>query len=48
MAGVFDVRWAQNGIVATGHYCTAQGVVQQIGGLGVALITLVRPLQYRF
>ena len=48
MAGVFDVRWAHNGIVETGHYCTAQGVVQQIGGLGVALITLVRLIQYCF
>jgi len=41
MGGIFDVRWAHNGIVTTGPYCTAQGVVQQIGELGVALITLV-------
>ncbi|KAI0269578.1 hypothetical protein BGY98DRAFT_299589 [Russula aff. rugulosa BPL654] len=31
MGGVLDVRWAHNGIVTTGHYCTAQGVIQQIG-----------------
>jgi hypothetical protein len=42
MGGVLDVRWAQKGIVTTGHYCTAQGVIQQIGEVGVALITLVR------
>ena len=41
MGGVLDVRWAHNGIVTTGHYCTAQGIIQQIGELGVALITLV-------
>ncbi|KAI0276665.1 hypothetical protein BGY98DRAFT_695000 [Russula aff. rugulosa BPL654] len=39
MGGVLDVRWAHNGIVTTGHYCTAQGVIQQIGEVGVALIT---------
>ncbi len=33
--------WAHNGIVTGGPYCTAQGVTQQIGELGVALITLV-------
>ncbi|KAI0266782.1 hypothetical protein BC834DRAFT_954142 [Gloeopeniophorella convolvens] len=41
LGGIFDVRWAHNGIVQTGSYCTAQGVVQQIGELGVALITLI-------
>jgi len=41
MGGILDVRWAHNGIVTTGPYCTAQGVIQQIGELGVALITLV-------
>jgi hypothetical protein len=48
MGGVFNIRWAHNGIVTTGHYCTAQGIVQQIGELGVALITLVRLLPYCF
>jgi hypothetical protein len=42
MGGVLDVRWAHNGIVNSGHYCTAQGIIQQIGEVGVALITLVR------
>jgi hypothetical protein len=41
MGGILDVRWAHNGIVMVGPYCTAQGVIQQIGQLGVALITLV-------
>jgi hypothetical protein len=41
MGGILDVRWAHNGIVTTGPYCTAQGVIQQSGELGVALITLV-------
>jgi len=41
MGGIFDVRWVHNGIVTTGSYCTAQGIIQQIGELGVALITLV-------
>ncbi|KAI0266783.1 hypothetical protein BC834DRAFT_113145 [Gloeopeniophorella convolvens] len=41
LGGIFNVRWAHNGIVQTGSYCTAQGVVKQIGELGVALITLV-------
>jgi hypothetical protein len=42
MGGVLDIRWAHNGIVTTGHFCTAQGIIQQIGEVGVALITLVR------
>ncbi|KAH9061348.1 hypothetical protein EDB87DRAFT_1682768 [Lactarius vividus] len=41
LGGILDVRWAHNGIVTAGHYCTAQGVIQQIGQLGVALITLI-------
>ncbi|KAI0297087.1 hypothetical protein BC826DRAFT_1002129 [Russula brevipes] len=44
MGGILDVRWAHNGIVTTGHYCTAQGIIQQIGELGVALITLILAL----
>ena len=41
MGGILDVRWAHNGIVTTGHYCTMQGIVKQFGELGVVLITLV-------
>ena len=46
LGGIFDVRWAHDGIVTTGNYCTAQGVIQQIGELGVALITLVCTFPY--
>ena len=46
MEGVLDVRWAHNRIVTTGHYCTMQGIIQQIGELGVVLSTLVRLLSY--
>jgi len=38
--GVLNVKWAHDGIVTTGHYCTAQGVIQQTGELGVALMAL--------
>jgi len=41
MGGILNVRWVGNGIVATGSYCTAQGVIQQFGELGVALIVLI-------
>jgi len=41
MGGILDVRWAHKGIVTVGPYCTAQGVIQQIGQLGVALLTLI-------
>jgi hypothetical protein len=47
MGGVLDIKWAHNGIVTTGHYCTAQGIIKQVGELGVALIALVRLLSYR-
>src|SRR6266478_2481087 len=46
IGGILNVRWAHNGIVTTGPYCTAQGLVQQIGDTGVALMTLVCPLPY--
>jgi len=39
--GILDVRWAHHGVVMTDSYCTAQGIIQQIGELGVALITLI-------
>ncbi len=46
--GILNIRWAHNGIVTTGHYCTAQGIVQQVGEVGVALITFVRLLILMF
>jgi hypothetical protein len=47
MSSVLNIRWAHDGIVTAGPYCTAQGVIKQIGGTGVALITLVC-IMYRF
>lgn len=41
VGGILNVRWAHDGIVAMGPYCTAQGIIKQIGELGVALITLI-------
>jgi hypothetical protein len=41
VGGILDVKWAHDGIVTTGHYCTAQGNLRQIGQVGVALITLI-------
>jgi hypothetical protein len=41
---MLNVRWAHDGIVTAGPYCTAQGLVEQVGESGVGLITLVRLL----
>jgi cytochrome bd-type quinol oxidase subunit 2 len=41
MGGILDTKWAHDGIVTSGHYCTAQGIIQQTGELGVALITFI-------
>ena len=41
IGGILMIKWAHDGIVTTGPYCTAQGLIEQIGDLGVALITLV-------
>ncbi|KAI0276631.1 hypothetical protein BGY98DRAFT_1097988 [Russula aff. rugulosa BPL654] len=40
IGGTLSIRWAHNGIVTTGPFCTVQGIIEQIGELGVALITL--------
>jgi len=45
MGGVLDVGWAHKGIVRSGHYCKAQGIIQQIGEVGVALNTLLLAVQ---
>ncbi|KAH9052528.1 hypothetical protein EDB87DRAFT_1570446 [Lactarius vividus] len=41
VGGMLNVRWAHDGIVTTGPYCTAQGIIKQMGALGVALLTLI-------
>ncbi|KAH8979953.1 hypothetical protein EDB92DRAFT_1954414 [Lactarius akahatsu] len=40
VGGILNVRWAHDGIVTTGPYCTAQGIIKQMGELGVALLSL--------
>ncbi|KAI0066270.1 hypothetical protein BV25DRAFT_1879414 [Artomyces pyxidatus] len=40
LGGMLDVKWAHTGKVHTGSFCTAQGVIQQLGEVGVALATL--------
>ena len=41
VAGILNLRWAHNGMVTSGPYCTAQGIIQQMGSLGLGLINLV-------
>ncbi|KAH8992971.1 hypothetical protein EDB92DRAFT_519363 [Lactarius akahatsu] len=41
VGGILNVRWAHDGVVTTGPYCTAQGIIKQIGKLGVPLLTLI-------
>ena len=38
---ILNIRWVHNGIVEAGSYCTTQGIIEQIGELGVAMVTLV-------
>lgn len=37
---VLNIKWVHQGKVETGGFCTAQGIVQQLGETGVAMITL--------
>jgi hypothetical protein len=39
--GILNIRWAHDGVVTSGPYCTAQGIIAEMGALGIALITLV-------
>jgi hypothetical protein len=41
VGGMLNIWWAHIGIVRTGPYCTVQGITQQTGELGVALMTLI-------
>ncbi|THH21357.1 hypothetical protein EW146_g174 [Bondarzewia mesenterica] len=38
---VLNIKWVHEGMVQTGSFCTAQGILQQLGETGVAIITLV-------
>ncbi|KAI0047429.1 hypothetical protein FA95DRAFT_1228378 [Auriscalpium vulgare] len=40
LGGVVDIKWIHGSFVHTGPFCTAQGVLQQLGEVGVALATL--------
>ena len=41
MGCILNIRWVHNGIVEAGSYCTIQGIIEQTGEVGVALVTLV-------
>ncbi|KAJ7693375.1 hypothetical protein B0H17DRAFT_1059942 [Mycena rosella] len=41
IGAVMDVHWVHNGKVEVGSFCTAQGVVQQLGETSVAITTLM-------
>lgn len=41
LGAVMDVKWVNDGKVEIGNFCTAQGVMQQLGETGVAITTLV-------
>ncbi|KAH9953516.1 hypothetical protein BC827DRAFT_1159194 [Russula dissimulans] len=41
IGGILNVRWAVKGVITMGPYCSAQGIIKQIAGLGTALITLI-------
>ncbi|KAH9978595.1 hypothetical protein BGW80DRAFT_1279883 [Lactifluus volemus] len=40
LGGLLNIRWVHNGIVKTGSYCTAQGIILQGSQVTAALITL--------
>ncbi|PPQ83623.1 hypothetical protein CVT25_006308 [Psilocybe cyanescens] len=40
IGAVMDVKWVHDGRVQIGHFCNAQGIVQQLGETGVAIATL--------
>ncbi|KAH9978624.1 hypothetical protein BGW80DRAFT_1165386 [Lactifluus volemus] len=41
LGGALDAKWAHDGIVTSGTFCTAQGIIQQFGEVGVGLVTLL-------
>ncbi|KAF9024559.1 hypothetical protein BDZ89DRAFT_1068957 [Hymenopellis radicata] len=40
LGAVLDIKWINKGVVEVGSFCTAQGVIQQLGETGVAITTL--------
>ncbi|KAJ8520458.1 hypothetical protein ONZ45_g2702 [Pleurotus djamor] len=41
LGAIMDVKWIQDGKVEIGSFCSAQGVIQQLGETGVAITTLI-------
>lgn len=41
IGSVLDMKWVNEGKVYTGPYCTAQGVIQELGECGVAITTII-------
>ncbi|KAK0213163.1 hypothetical protein DFS33DRAFT_101077 [Desarmillaria ectypa] len=41
LGAVLDIKWINEGKVETGPFCTAQGIIQQLGETGVAITTLI-------
>ncbi|KAK0195075.1 hypothetical protein F5146DRAFT_1109451 [Armillaria mellea] len=41
LGAVLDIKWINEGKVETGSFCTAQGIIQQLGETGVAITTLI-------
>jgi len=41
MGGAMSIQWIQDGKVEVGNFCSAQGIVQQLGETGVAMTTLM-------
>ena len=39
--GILNIRWVNDGMITSGPYCTAQGIIDQMAPLGTALINLV-------
>ncbi|EPQ56951.1 hypothetical protein GLOTRDRAFT_127335 [Gloeophyllum trabeum ATCC 11539] len=40
LGGITSIEWLRTGIVRSGGYCTAQGILQEFGEMGVAAATL--------
>ncbi|KDR83140.1 hypothetical protein GALMADRAFT_238972, partial [Galerina marginata CBS 339.88] len=40
IGAVMDVKWIQDGKVESGNFCNAQGIIQQLGEMGMAMTTL--------
>jgi hypothetical protein len=48
LGGLFNIRWVAQGYITEGPYCTSQGVLKQMGDVGVALTSLAIAFQTFF